>query len=239
MTSPSSPTATATFAVAGILFDNDGVLVDSHDIAATVWNQWAATWAPGFDFHRDVQHGLRLRDAVAGIVTTGDVAAATKALIAMESTMTTRVPAVLGAAQLVAQCPPGSWAVVTSGLRSVALARLTAAQIPRPISLIAADDVHRGKPAPDPYLAGAAALGLSPSLCAVFEDAAAGIASARAAGIAHVIGVGAATLGQDVDIAVTNLRGITFTGAQLIIPGGIIIGAAPQTVNTTTSGDHP
>jgi mannitol-1-/sugar-/sorbitol-6-phosphatase len=234
MTPPPS-SAGVRFGVAGILFDNDGVLVDSHDVAATVWNQWATTWAPGFDFHRDVPHGLRLRDAVARIVRSQDVVAAAQELIEMESTLATQVPAVPGAAELAAQCPPGSWAVVTSGLRTVAVARLTSAQIPHPTVVISADDVPHGKPSPDPYLAGSAALGLPPGLCAVFEDAAAGIASARAAGVARVIGVGETTLGQDVDVAVTDLRGISFDGTQLIIPYDIIIQTTSHRSNSTQS----
>jgi sugar-phosphatase len=212
------------FEVSGVLFDNDGVLVDSHDVAAAVWNQWATRWAPSFDVHRDVRHGLRIRDAVADIVVDpANGPEAARDLIDMESRLATRVGAIRGAPELVAECPADSWTVVTSGRRSVALARLTSAGIPHPVSVVSADDVENGKPAPDPYLAGAASLGLSPGRCAVFEDAGAGIASARAAGVACVIGVGAATLGEDVDIAVSSLRGITFDGARLMIPPDAII----------------
>jgi sugar-phosphatase len=91
------------------------------------------------------------------------------------------------------------------------------------VSVVSAEDVDDGKPAADPYLLGAASLGLDPKRCAVFEDAAAGIASARAAGVAHVIGVGGATLNQDVDVAVRSLRGITFDGTRLTIPPEVMI----------------
>ena len=226
----SSPAAanageTRMFEVSGVLFDNDGVLVDSHDVAAGVWNQWATRWAPGFDFHRDIRHGLRLRDAVADIVDPENVPEATRVLIETETTLAARVPAILGAPELVAQCPADAWALVTSGRRSVALARLTSAGLPHPVTVVSADDVDKGKPAPDPYLAGAAALGLHPRQCAVFEDASAGVTSARAAGVAHVIGVGKATLGEDIDVAVSSLRGITFDGTQLRIPRDVIIEA--------------
>jgi len=224
-TSARNASTGCTFEVAGILFDNDGVLVDSHDVAARVWNQWATKWAPGFDFHRDIQHGLRLRDVVAGLVSSQHVHEATQSLITMEMTLATCVPAIPGAPELAAHCPPGSWTVVTSGRRSVALARLTSAGISHPGSVISADDVLHGKPAPDPYLAGAAALGLRAGQCAVFEDAAAGIMSARAAGVAHVIGVGETTLDGDVDVAVSSLCGITFNGTHLTIPRDVIIEA--------------
>jgi mannitol-1-/sugar-/sorbitol-6-phosphatase len=213
------------FNVAAVLFDNDGVLVDSHDVAAGVWNLWAQRWVPGFDFHRDITHGLPLRDVVASLVTPDDIADATQSLIEMEITLATGVPAVRGAAELVGRCPAGTWAVVTSGRRPVALARLDAAKIPRPDVIISADDVERGKPAPDPYLAGARRLGRAPRNCAVFEDAPAGIISARRAGVARVIGVGEATLGEDIDVAVSSLSGITFDGARLTIPREVIVNA--------------
>jgi mannitol-1-/sugar-/sorbitol-6-phosphatase len=215
-----------TFEVSGVLFDNDGVLVDSHAVAAAVWNRWATRWAPSFEFHRDVRHGLRIRDAVADIVVDpANVPNAVRDLIDMESRLATRVGAIRGAPELVVQCPVDTWALVTSGRRSVALARLTSAGIPHPISIVAADDVENGKPAPDPYLAGAASLGLPPGRCAVFEDAPLGVTSARAAGVACVIGVGEATLGQDVDVAVSSLRGITFDGVRLRIPPVVVLGA--------------
>ena len=213
-----------TFHAAGALFDNDGVLVDSHDVAARVWNRWATRWVPGFDFHRDIRHGLRLSDAVADLVSAEHVAAATKNLSDMELTLATEVSPIPGAPELIADCPAGSWALVTSGRRSVALARLTSAGIAHPVAVVSADDVERGKPAPDPYLAGAAALGVRPGRCIVFEDSRAGIISARAAGVAHVIGVGEATVGEDVDAAVSSLSGITFDGTHVSMPPELIIG---------------
>ena len=211
------------FPAAGVLFDNDGVLVDSHELAAGVWNQWATRWVPGFDFHRDIRHGLRLREVVADLVSAEHAAAATEDLMDMELTLATDVPPIRGAPELIAGCPPGSWALVTSGRRCMALARLTSAGIAHPVSVVSADDVASGKPAPDPYLAGAAALGLRPDQCIVFEDASAGIRSARAAGIAHVIGVGIASRDEDVDVAVSSLSGITFDGTRVSIPRWSII----------------
>ena len=75
------------FPAAGLLFDNDGVLVDSHEVAAGVWNQWATRWVPGFDFHRDIRHGLRLREVVADLVSAEHAAAATEDLMDMELTL--------------------------------------------------------------------------------------------------------------------------------------------------------
>jgi beta-phosphoglucomutase family hydrolase len=54
--------------------------------------------------------------------------------------------------------------------------------------VVTADDVRRGKPHPEVYLKAAAALGIAPSACVVFEDAVVGVQAARAAGM-RVIGV--------------------------------------------------
>ena len=56
---------TVSLDVDGLLLDCDGALGDSHNAAAVAWNTWAQRWAPGFDFHRDVEHGLRISDLVA------------------------------------------------------------------------------------------------------------------------------------------------------------------------------
>ncbi len=60
--------------------------------------------------------------------------------------------------------------------------------------VVGAEDVTRGKPAPDLFLAAARALGVEPSACVVFEDAVNGIRAARAAGM---LAVGVATLTPD------------------------------------------
>ena len=54
--------------------------------------------------------------------------------------------------------------------------------------LISGDEVPRGKPHPDPYLAAARSVGADPATCIAIEDSPTGAASARAAGC-HVLGV--------------------------------------------------
>jgi sugar-phosphatase len=78
-------------------------------------------------------------------------------------------------------------------------------------------DVELGKPAPDPYLLGASRLGLLPSQCVVFEDAVAGVSSARAAGVGVVVGVGPRVLDADVSCVVSSLEGITWSSGVLSI----------------------
>lgn len=213
-----------TLRVDGLLLDCDGVLVDSHSAAATVWNQWAKRWAPGFDFHRDIEHGRRITDVVAELISTpSDVAAAAADLVQLELEHATEVPAIPGARQLLDSSPAGSWAVVTSGNRAIATARMAAAGLPPADILVTGGDVDNGKPHPDPYLLAAQRLHIPPSQCAVLEDAPAGIAAARAAGVTTIIGVGAAAATTRVTLAVADLRGIRFDGHQLRIDANTIL----------------
>jgi hypothetical protein len=83
--------------------------------------------------------------------------------------------------EFLAALPPERWTVVTSAPRALARARLSAAQLPVPDTLVSGEDVTEGKPAPDCWLLGAKRLGWEAADCLVFEDSAAGIRSALAA----------------------------------------------------------
>jgi mannitol-1-/sugar-/sorbitol-6-phosphatase len=210
--------------VDALLLDCDGVLVDSHSAAAIAWNLWAKRWAPGFDFHRDVEHGRRISDLVAELISAPvDVATAAAELIQQELDHATDVVAIPGARQLLDSSPAGTWAVVTSGGRAIATARMASAGLPAADVLVTGEDVENGKPFPDPYLVAAQRLQLSPARCAVFEDAPAGIAAARAAGVTTIVGVGANAAAERVTLAVADLRGVRFDGHQLRIDSGAIL----------------
>ena len=105
--------------------------------------------------------------------------------------------------------PGGRWTIVTSGNRAVAGARLRVAGLPVPQTLVSADDVRNGKPDPEPYLLGAKRLGIAPERCVVVEDAPAGLAAARAAGMATIAVTthyGRAEL--DADLVVEDLQNV-------------------------------
>ncbi|HET9986803.1 MAG TPA: HAD family phosphatase [Longimicrobiales bacterium] len=70
-------------------------------------------------------------------------------------------------------------------------------------AVVAAEDVHAGKPDPEVFLTAAARLGVPPARCVVVEDAAAGIEAARRAGM-RSIGVGGAALAA-ADVVVESL----------------------------------
>jgi sugar-phosphatase len=99
------------------------------------------------------------------------------------------VTALPGAAELLTGWPPERLAIVTSGRRELAIARLRAAGLKPPPVLVTAERVSRGKPDPEGYLLAARELSVAPADCVVLEDAPAGVAAGLAAGM-HVVGIG-------------------------------------------------
>ena len=199
----------------GLLFDCDGVLVDSDEAAAQAWNSWAKEYAPGFDFVRDITHGRPAGETVAELVPAQDLDRAKRALVQLEIETAPMVHALPGAAELLMSIPQDRWIIVTSAVLAVARARLGAAGLPCPDDIVTAQDVRQGKPAPDPYRIGAERLGIAPSLGVVFEDAEAGVSSAMAAGIGLTVGVGQRGLETRAHLVVADLRSIRFNGGVL------------------------
>jgi sugar-phosphatase len=198
-----------------LLFDCDGVLVDSDDAAAQAWNSWAAEYAPGFDFVRDITHGRPAGDTVAELVPAQDLDRAKRALVQFEIDTAPMVRPLPGAVELLSLLQPGSWTVVTSAVLAVARARLGAAGLPCPDDIVTAQDVRQGKPAPDPYRIGAERLRIAPARGVVFEDAEAGVSSALAAGIGLVVGVGERGLRTRAHLVLADLRNIRYDRGEL------------------------
>ena len=166
-----------------ILFDLDGVLMDSRVAVERAWERWAA--GHGIDPVAVLAeaHGRRTIDTIRAIAPLLDVDMEARLLEDAEAIDFDGVATLPGAAELLGALPSGSWTVVTSGTRTLAIGRLAHGGLPIPEQLITADDVERGKPDPQPYLAGAAALGVDPADCLVIEDAPAGIEAGKAAGM--------------------------------------------------------
>ena len=175
-----------------VIFDLDGVLVDSNAISERHMHAWAARH--GIDFARiaAIHHGRPTVETVRLVAPHLDADAEARGIDADERADTCGLRAFAGATRLLAALPAGRWAIVTSGTRPMATTRLRAVGLTQPDVLITADDVERGKPAPDPYRLAMQRLAVAPARSIVIEDAPAGIASGRAAG-ARVIAV-AATL---------------------------------------------
>ena len=166
-----------------ILFDLDGVLADSTPSVTRAWSAWARR--VGLDPAELLPkvHGRRAIETIRAARPELDAEAELATLIADETTDNDDTEEIPGARALVSALPADAWAIVTSGLREVATARLVAARIPVPPIMITAESIERGKPDPECYLKGAEALGVAPRDCVVVEDAPIGAAAARAAGM--------------------------------------------------------
>lgn len=193
-----------------ILFDLDGVLVDSWSQIVRLLRDWARLH--GLDAARVVAtaRGRTDHELIAEVAPHLDVDAEVARLTAWELADFTDCRVMEGAREMLDAMPPGWWGIVTSGMREAAEGRLRAAGLPVPDVLICAEDVAVGKPAPLPYLAGAERLGIAPRNCVVVEDAPAGVASGRAAGMT-VIGITGADRDASLaaDVSVTSLARLT------------------------------
>lgn len=175
-------------AFAAFLFDMDGTILTSIKAAERVWAAWASEQGLDVAAFLPTIHGKRTEDTIRNLRLPGvDPVAEAARITRAEIEDVAGIEAIAGAAAFLASLPPGRWAIVTSAPRALAEARIAAAGLPLPEVLVAAEDVERGKPAPDPFLLGARRLGVAPGDCLVFEDTLAGLQSAAAAGMASIV----------------------------------------------------
>jgi len=172
---------------AALLFDMDGVLIDSTPAVARVWHRWAVEH--GFNPEEVVAHahGRPSLTTVREYLPNADHQAENREVERREIADLEGVVPLPGALDLLASLPPDRWTIVTSCTRPLAEARLRAAGLPLPKTFITSNDITHGKPHPEPYEKGAAVLGFPPAECIVLEDVPAGIRAGKAAG-ARVIG---------------------------------------------------
>lgn len=192
---------------AGVLFDLDGVLVDSMASIERSVSRWADDHGIERRVALEASHGRRLAEWVADLAPDLDAGHEAAVMHARELQDAATVRPCPGALDLLAALPDGAWAIVTSGCRSIATARIAGAGLPHPPVLVTADDVRRSKPDPEGYVEAAARLGLVPSDCLVIEDAPAGVAAALAAGcrVVGVDGSGGGALNTS-DLTIASLR---------------------------------
>ena len=177
----------------GLLFDLDGVLVDSTPAVERVWTWWARRH--GFDPKEVVwrAHGRPSLATLRELLPDADCEAENREVERREIEDVDGVVPLPGAVEILRALPRDRWAIVTSGTRPLAEVRIRAAGLPEPRHLVTASDIERGKPNPEPYLAAAAGLGFGAAECVVVEDAPAGVRAGKAAG-ARVIAVRTTTL---------------------------------------------
>jgi mannitol-1-/sugar-/sorbitol-6-phosphatase len=177
-----------TFFCSAILFDLDGVLVDSTRAVDREWRLWARRKGVDGDAVMAIAHGVRTLEVIQRVAPHLDAEQEALEIENEEASDQEGVAVMPGAADLLLSIPEGRWGVVTSGSRLLASARLPFCGLPVPNVLVTADDVAYGKPHPEPYLKGAEWLGFNPAECLVIEDAPAGIQAARAGGM-KVVGI--------------------------------------------------
>jgi sugar-phosphatase len=196
-----------------ILFDIDGTLVDSTPVVERCWRAWAQEFDVDAEAVIQVCHGRRTEDTVAEFVTPRLRPEAVARLQALELADLDGVTALPGAEEILDVLPRQRWAAVTSGERALMTARLAAARLPVPQTMICAEDVAVGKPSPEGYVKAAAAMALEATQCVVVEDAPAGIAAGLAAG-AQVLAVTTThttELVASADMVVTDLSDLRVT----------------------------
>jgi sugar-phosphatase len=166
----------------GVLFDLDGVLVDSTPAVARVWAGWAHEH--GFDPGEVVKkaHGRPSITTIRELLPNADHPAENREVERREIADIEGVVPLPGAMELLQALPLDRWAIVTSCTRALAAVRIGAAGLPKPKHLVTSTDVQHGKPDPEPYLKGAQILGVPAADCLVVEDAPAGIRAGKAAG---------------------------------------------------------
>jgi sugar-phosphatase len=166
----------------GVLFDLDGVLVDSTPAVARVWAGWAHEH--GLDPGEVVKkaHGRPSVATIRELLPNADHAAENREVERREIADIEDVVPLPGAVELLQALPLDRWAIVTSCTRALAAVRISAAGLPKPKYLVTSTDVQQGKPDPEPYLKGAQILGVPAADCLVIEDAPAGIRAGKAAG---------------------------------------------------------
>jgi mannitol-1-/sugar-/sorbitol-6-phosphatase len=195
-------------AVSAVLFDLDGVLVESKEATERVWLAWAARHGVEPAELRAAMHGVRSVEVVRALRPNLDAVAESEAIERRQAEDLDGLRAVSGAVEALRALRGDRVAVVTSATPELARARLGAVGIELPAVAVFATDVERGKPDPDGYLTAARRLGVPAAETVVVEDAPPGIEAGRAAGAA-TIGVTtthAASALSAADVVIPTLR---------------------------------
>jgi sugar-phosphatase len=196
-----------------ILFDMDGILISSIASVERSWTQWAHMRSVDPALTRETAHGRRAVETIGLMRPDLDPEVELKVIEDIEVADNQGLTVLPGVLNLLAALPPDRWTVVTSATDRLARIRMAAAGIPVPSRLVTADRVTRGKPHPEPFLAGAALLGVSPKDCVVFEDSASGAQSGREAGCTVVATTFSHPI-ESLDAAHYLVRDITEVGAE-------------------------
>jgi sugar-phosphatase len=206
----------------------DGILISSLGSVERSWTKWALLRGVDPTYVISIAHGCRSIETVAQLRPDLDAEVENTVIENFEIEDTDGVAVLPGVLRLLTALPRDRWTVVTSATEPLARVRLAAGTIPVPEHIVTAESVQNGKPHPDPYLAGAALLGLRPDECVVFEDAASGTQAGHAAGctvIATTFSHSAESLAA-ADYLVEDLTGVA---VNVLADEGIELSFTPLT----------
>ncbi|MBU2670301.1 HAD-IA family hydrolase [Actinoplanes bogorensis] len=198
-----------------VLFDLDGTLADSTASVLRSWRRFADEMGVSAQAVAE-NHGRPARALLEKLLPYDRTEEGLARVTDLEMTDAATVRPALGAADFYGAVPAARRAIVTSGTRPLATARLRAAGLPLPDVMVTADDVRHGKPDPEPFLLAAERLGVDPRRCLAVEDAPAGIRSARAAGctVLAVTGTSPADELKEADLITDGLDRLSITTAD-------------------------
>ena len=168
--------------VRGILFDMDGVLISSLGSVERSWATWGRMRNVDGALAIKTAHGQRAIETVRKLRPDLNDIEELKLIEEIEIADKDDIEVLQGVPRILSELPERYWTIVTSATEKLARARLHYAGLTTPDRIITADMVTRGKPNPEPYIKGAALLGLKPEDCLVIEDSTSGARAGHAAG---------------------------------------------------------
>ncbi|KOU28333.1 HAD family hydrolase [Streptomyces sp. WM6373] len=227
MPASTTTTAPAVLTAKALLLDMDGTIVNSDAVVERCWRDWAVSHGLDPQEALKVVHGRQGYATMAVLLPDRPMEvnlAENAVMLARETADTDGVVPVAGAPAFMAALDGLPHALVTSADAALATARMTAAALPMPAVRVTAESVGASKPDPEGFLKGAAALGVDPADCIVFEDSAAGITAGRAAGM-RVIGVGPRAAAHGPTVHVQDLTSLAVTSGP---DGSIRITVRPE-----------
>jgi HAD superfamily hydrolase (TIGR01509 family) len=214
--------------IGGIIFDFDGVLVDSEPIrfkagaqaleeigVSLTWERFLTAWLGRTD-----QAGLR---DILGDRYATDASRVVARRNALYEEWLDEVPAYADAVRCVGRLPEGIRLAVATGSRRIEVERILhrLGWLRRFQAIVAAEDYRNAKPAPDPFLEAARRMGLPPASCLVVEDSPAGVAAAGAGGMS-VLAVDRGRVAAGLDEAtwkVSSLDALSVTDRREVVVG--------------------
>ena len=167
---------------AALLFDLDGVLINSTPAVARVWRRWAVEHGFNPDEVVARAHGRPSLTTIREYLPNADHEVENREVERREIEDLNGVIPLPGALDLLSSLPEDRWTIVTSCTRPLAEVRIKAAGLPLPRKMITSNDIEHGKTHPEPYLKGASVLGVPAVECIVLEDVPAGVQAGKSAG---------------------------------------------------------